>query len=175
MWLYQDGWPLSIVTQARAARRAGGRAARQALKAAPPPNEHGRLCFLRALIEKTLQTAARDITLYGQDPECDLDLTDARMHFGTAGAAVHTVDVDAREYRESTLDDLYDAARIVDTLEHIHFFQRPIVARDITSDLDLDVNTLYACWSTNPPECMRVCSVVVLRASSSTTIFLVRF
>ena len=204
MWLYQDGWPLSIVTQARAARRAGGRAARQALRAAPLPieeravkagplsgryaplgatqiravheagltvlediglanalpscvemvcdagghvNEHGRLCFPRALIEKTLQTAARDITLHGQDPECDLDLTDARMHFGTAGAAVHTVDVDAREYRESTLDDLYDAARIVDTLEHIHFFQRPIVARDMTSDLDLDVNTLYACLS----------------------------
>ena len=36
-------------------------------------------------------------------------------------------------------------ARIVDALEHIHFFQRPLVPRDMTSSLELDVNTLYAC------------------------------
>ena len=50
-----------------------------------------------------------------------------RVYFGTAGAAVHMVDPATRDYRESELRDLYDAARIVDALEHIHFFQRPLV------------------------------------------------
>ncbi len=38
-------------------------------------------------------------------------------------------------------------ARIVDVMDHIHYFQRPIVARDMTGGFDLDVNTAYACLS----------------------------
>ena len=68
-----------------------------------------------------------------------------RVHYGTAGAAVHLVDVEKREYRESLLQDIYDAARIVDGLDNIHFFQRPMVPRDIPDPLDMDFNTLYAC------------------------------
>jgi trimethylamine---corrinoid protein Co-methyltransferase len=110
-------------------------------------NEHGRLSFPRDLIARTLEVAARDVQLVGRDSAHDLDLSGARMHFGTAGAAVHVADVETREYRESTLADLYDAARLVDNLEHIHFFQRCMVARDMPTDLELDVNTLYACVS----------------------------
>ncbi|MGI9511393.1 MAG: trimethylamine methyltransferase family protein, partial [Anderseniella sp.] len=61
--------------------------------------------------------------------------------------AVHLVDPIERTYRESTLDDLYDAARLVERLENIHFFQRPMVARDLADPRDLDLNTLYACVS----------------------------
>ena len=68
-----------------------------------------------------------------------------RVHYGTAGAAVHLVDVEKREYRESLLQDIYDAARIVDGLDNIHFFQRPMVPRDIPDPLEMDFNTLYAC------------------------------
>ena len=68
-----------------------------------------------------------------------------RVHYGTAGAAVHLVDVEKREYRESLLQDIYDAARIVDGLDNIHFFQRPMVPRDVPDPLDMDFNTLYAC------------------------------
>ena len=68
-----------------------------------------------------------------------------RVHYGTAGAAVHLVDVEKREYRESLLQDIYDAARLVDGLDNIHFFQRPMVPRDIPDPLEMDFNTLYAC------------------------------
>ncbi len=186
----------------RVARRAGGRAARQALRAAPlaedvrpvragltggtysplteagvqrihqaaldaceqigfadaPPSgveiltgaggvlgEDGRIRLPRALIEDMLAKAARDITLHGQAPKHDLHLTGTRVHYGTAGAAVHVVDVEKREYRESTVQDLYDAARIVEVLDNVHFFQRPMVCRDIVDNLEMDLNTLYAC------------------------------
>ncbi len=69
------------------------------------------------------------------------------MHFGTAGAAVHIVDVEKNEYRESYLQDLYDAARIVDNMDNIHFFQRPLVPRDVLGELNMDMNTLYASLS----------------------------
>lgn len=183
-------------------RRAGGRAARQALRAAPlaedvrpvraglsggrynplsdadirrihqaaldaceiigfadaPPSgvaaltgagavqgDDGRIRIPRALIEDSLAMAARDITLFARDPRHDLQLSGARVHYGTAGAAVHLVDVETRTYRESTLQDIYDAARIVDRLDNIHFLQRPMVPRDVTDNYELDLNTIYAC------------------------------
>lgn len=194
--------PEDVCEPRRATRRAGGRAARQALRAAPlaedirpvrpglaggtyrPLTEagvqrihqaaldaceqigfadapatgveiltgagarlgdDGRIRLPRALVEDMLARAARDITLCGQDPRHDMTLAGARVHYGTAGAAVHLVDVETREYRESTVQDLYDAARIVETLDNVHFFQRPMVCRDIPDNLEMDLNTLYAC------------------------------
>jgi len=109
--------------------------------------DEGRLLFPRALVEDTIASAARDITLFGQDPKHDMLLSGTNTHFGTAGAAVHMVDCETREYRESTLADLYDVACIVDAMDHIHFYQRSLVPRDMTSSMDMDVNTAYACAS----------------------------
>lgn len=105
----------------------------------------GRIRFPRRLVLDTIAKAARNIMLHGQDPRHDMRVGGRRVHYGTAGAAVHVVDVEKREYRESLLQDIYDAARIVDGCDNIHFFQRPMVPRDIPDPLDMDLNTLYAC------------------------------
>ncbi|MEM7505636.1 MAG: trimethylamine methyltransferase family protein [Pseudomonadota bacterium] len=107
--------------------------------------DDGRLRFPRALVEDMLAVAARDISLCARDPKHDLHLSGTKVHYGTAGAAVHMVDVEKREYRDSTLQDLYDAARIVDCLDNVHFLQRPMVCRDVLDNYELDLNTLYAC------------------------------
>ncbi len=110
-------------------------------------NEHGRIVFPRALVEDVIAGAGRNFTLYGQHPSHHMEVGGNRVYFGTAGAAVHVVDARTGEYRESTLADLYDAARLVDSLEHIHFFQRPMVARDMVEPRELDLNTCYAAVS----------------------------
>ncbi|PPB80463.1 trimethylamine--corrinoid protein Co-methyltransferase [Albidovulum inexpectatum] len=106
--------------------------------------DDGRIRFPRALVEDMLAVAARDITLHGRDPKYDLHLSGTRVHFGTAGAAVHVVDAITGEYRDSTAQDLFDAARIVQHLDNVHFFQRVMVARDIADPLEMDLNTIYA-------------------------------
>jgi trimethylamine---corrinoid protein Co-methyltransferase len=108
-------------------------------------NAKDRLCIPRALVEDTLANCARNFVLHGRDPKHDMQPSGNRVYFGTAGAAVHIVEPETRTYRESVLADLYDAGRIVDTCEHIHFFQRPITARDMITGHDLDINTMYAC------------------------------
>jgi trimethylamine--corrinoid protein Co-methyltransferase len=105
----------------------------------------GRLRFPRALVEDMLAKAARGITLHGRDPRHDLTLSGTRVHYGTAGAAVSMVDVEGGSYRDSTVQDLFDAARIADRLDNIHFLQRPMVCRDIADNREMDLNTLYAC------------------------------
>ncbi len=106
--------------------------------------DQGRLLFPRALVEDTIAKALRSFTLHGQRPEHDLDFGSKKFYFGTAGAAVHMVDPRSREYRDSTLVDLYNAARVVDQMEHIHYFQRPLVPRDLVESRDMDFNTCYA-------------------------------
>ncbi|MDD9910566.1 MAG: trimethylamine methyltransferase family protein [Ahrensia sp.] len=107
----------------------------------------GRLRFPRGLVMDTIAAANRSFALHGRDPKHDIHPQGSKVHFGTAGAAVHVVDLENNAYRESYLRDIYDAARIVETLDNIHFFQRPMVARDITDPREMDLNTLYACLS----------------------------
>lgn len=106
--------------------------------------QDGRLRFPRAVVEDALSKAHRDLTLYGRDPKHDMLLSGSRVHYGTAGAAVHMVDVDTEEYRDSTVQDLFDAARIADRLDNIHFLQRPMVCRDILDNREMDYNSVYA-------------------------------
>ncbi len=109
--------------------------------------DDGRIRFPRALVEDMLAKAARGITLHGREARHDLHLSGTRVHYGTAGAAVHLVDATGRAYRESTVQDLHDAARIADKLDNIHFLQRPMVCRDIPDNREMDLNTIYACVS----------------------------
>jgi len=102
-----------------------------------------RLRFPRSVIEETMEKCCRNLTLHGQDPKHDLQLTGQKVHFSTAGAAVMIADPENNEYRESTAQDLYDMARIVDQCEHIHMFQRTCVLRDITDNYAMDINTTY--------------------------------
>ncbi|MEM7748054.1 MAG: trimethylamine methyltransferase family protein, partial [Pseudomonadota bacterium] len=64
-------------------------------------------------------------------------------------------------------------ARLTQALDNVHFFQRPMVCRDITDNLELDLNTIYAsCAGTtkhigtsfaepdNVPECMELLHMI---------------
>ncbi|MEM6759651.1 MAG: trimethylamine methyltransferase family protein [Pseudomonadota bacterium] len=109
--------------------------------------EDGRIRFPRALVEDTLANANRTITLCARDPAHDLALAGTRVHFGTAGAAVHLVDANGRDYAESTVQDLHDAARICDVLDNIHFCQRPMICRDVPDTVEMEYNSVFACVS----------------------------
>ena len=117
------------------------------VKAGAQLGDDGRLRFPRGLVEEMLSKAAKTVTLSGRDPKHDLDLTGNKVHYGTAGAAVHMVDVEGRNYRDSTVQDLFDAARIVEQMDNIHFLQRPMVCRDIPDNREMDYNTIYAAVS----------------------------
>ena len=105
--------------------------------------DRGRLLFPRALVEDTLAKAGRHFVLHGQDPQHDMEPWDARVYFGTAGAAVNIVDAFTGAYRDSTVLDMYDIARVVDAMEHVHFYQRAVVARDLVIPREMDFNTAY--------------------------------
>ncbi|MGB0785288.1 MAG: trimethylamine methyltransferase family protein [Alphaproteobacteria bacterium] len=105
----------------------------------------GRLYYSKDMIEDMLALANRAPVLFSQDGHNDLHPYGNKVYYGTAGAAVHVVDVETKDYAESTLADLYKAARLTNGLDNVHFFQRPMVCRDLLDNREMDLNTLYAC------------------------------
>ena len=123
--------------------------------------QDGRLTFSSELIDKALAGLSGGFTLHGQVPGHELDLSGTRVYMGTGGAAPNIRDMQTGLYRDSTLCDLFDVARLVDQFENIHFFNRPLVARDMPDEYALDLNTAYAslsgtgkhvCTSASQPE-----------------------
>jgi len=107
--------------------------------------QDGRLRLPASLVERALSEMQRRFTLYGQTQGHEMVLSGTRVHMGSGGAAPTIVDLETGHYRDSTLRDLYDAARLVDSLANIHFFSRSLVATDLPDPRTLDINTAYAC------------------------------
>ncbi|MEO1678188.1 MAG: trimethylamine methyltransferase family protein [Pseudomonadota bacterium] len=105
---------------------------------------YGRVLFPRALVEDAIASAAKTFTLHGRDEARSIEVGGDRVHFGTGGAAVQTLDLDTGLYRPSTLADLRDFTRLQDTLENISWFTRCCIATDVEDSFELDVNTAFA-------------------------------
>ena len=108
-------------------------------------SDTGRLLYPRALVEDTLAKAAGRFTVHGRDPRFDFEARNGTVNFCTGGAAVKMLDLDTRDYRPSTLRDVYDLARLCDVLDNLQWFARPVVATDVEDLFEFDANTLYAC------------------------------
>ena len=107
-------------------------------------NASGRLCFPGPLIEDIIAGAAKEFVFHGRESRHDFMVGGERVYFGTGGAAVQTLDMDSGHYRPSTLKDLYDFSRLVDSLKNVSWFTRCCVATDVPDNFELDINTVYA-------------------------------
>lgn len=115
-----------------------------------------RVYFPRRMVEAALERANRDVVLYSKDGRNDLHLRGKRVHLGTGGAAVLVLDLESGYARPSRLRDIYDIGRLVDTLDNIHFYLRPVVARDVSNE-DIDINTFYVALTATTKHVMGGC------------------
>jgi trimethylamine--corrinoid protein Co-methyltransferase len=107
--------------------------------------EDNRLRFPRALVEDLINISAKEYICYAPDPRYDLEVSGQKVYFCTSGESVSILDYQSQSYRPTTLVDLYDAARLADTLEHIHSFGQPFIAAEYSSDVYVhDMNIAYA-------------------------------
>lgn len=104
----------------------------------------GRVLFPQDLVSEAISAAPKTVALHARDPKRTIEVGGDRVHFGTGGAAVQTLDLDTGLYRPSTLADLHDFARLQDTLTNVSWFTRCCVATDLEDNFELDVNTVYA-------------------------------
>jgi trimethylamine--corrinoid protein Co-methyltransferase len=107
--------------------------------------DDNRLRFPRTLIEDLIDISAKDYVCYAPDPRFDCEISGTKVYFSTSGESVSILDYESQSFRPTTLVDLYDAARLADTLEHIHTFGQPFIAAQYSSDIYVhDINIAYA-------------------------------
>ncbi|MDE0643344.1 MAG: trimethylamine methyltransferase family protein [bacterium] len=107
-------------------------------------DDNNRLHYPRSVVQRVVEEkAAKEWVWFGLDEDKSIELSGNKTHFGTAGAAVLVLDYQKRVFNPSTTADLYDAARLNNTLENIHFFVRTLVTRDLQEARDVDINTAY--------------------------------
>jgi trimethylamine--corrinoid protein Co-methyltransferase len=87
------------------------------------------------MVMKSISTVPKTITLYGRgDPRHNLRVEGKRVHFGTGGAAIYVLDLDTGTRRLATTKDVSDFARLVEALDHVHFFMIPLFPSDVSKD-----------------------------------------
>lgn len=112
----------------------------------------GRVFISAKQIDAAMEVMASEVLLAGRSPEYDLNLGGARVYMGTGGQAVKLLDLNGH-MRETKLADNYHIGRLVDTLDNIHFYMRPVVCRDLAAE-DMDINQFYACLASTKKHVM---------------------
>ncbi len=115
--------------------------------------DQSRIRFPEKLIEAQVKKAPGRVILYSRDGKNDLELTENRVYLGTGGAAIKVLDLETGKPRSTTLQDIYQIGRIVDRLNHIHFYLRPCIPTDI-AESDYDINMFYACMKSTAKHVM---------------------
>lgn len=104
--------------------------------------ERNRVYISRAMVEDAVAAASHRFILAGRDPTNDIEMGGERVYMGTGGAAVKVMDLDGT-VRSSRLDDIALIARLIDALDNIHFYQSPVIARNVPA-AQHDVNQAFA-------------------------------
>jgi len=97
----------------------------------------------RSLVQDAVDWAPSRVLLAGRDPKWDLELEGARVYIGTGGAALTVLDPETGQPRPAMLRDVAELARLVDALDHIHFYLVPVYPTELGKEV-VDVNTYYA-------------------------------
>ncbi len=105
-------------------------------------SDRNRVYIDARMIDEALALTPSEVLFAGRTTAHDLNLGGGRVYMGSGGQAVNVLDLNG-QVRESRLADNYHLGRLVDRLDHIHFFCRPVVSRDIDTDI-IDINQFYA-------------------------------
>jgi trimethylamine--corrinoid protein Co-methyltransferase len=91
------------------------------------------------LVEKAIQTAPRQVTVYSRDGTPAMRLTNGNSYFGTGENTIYIVDTDTGERRKWLLKDIQDSAQVQDQLPNIDY----VMPCGLASDCRPDLSPLY--------------------------------
>ena len=101
----------------------------------------------RALIEDSIASAPRSVTLCGRDPKHDITLEGSQVHLGTGGTAINVLDLETGKRRPSTSADVRDMGKLVDFCDWVHFFLINVFPNEIVDKAHVDLNRFYCALS----------------------------
>ncbi len=83
------------------------------------------------VVRSALANAPKSFTLYGADPEFQMEIGTDRINFAGLGTPTKIVDTETGEVRPTTLDDVRNHLRLIDALDHIDNSQMDLWPNDV--------------------------------------------
>lgn len=85
-----------------------------------------------SMVKKALQTAPKEMTLYGRDPKYDMKIPVSRWPFcATTGLGIYIRDIKTGKKRDSTVKDIADFIRLADGLSGVDFVWTSLTATEV--------------------------------------------
>ena len=84
-----------------------------------------------SLVRWAIEQAPGQFTLYGADPDFRLEIGTDQVNFAGLGTPTSMVDTETGELRPTTLEDLRNHLRLIDSLDHINNSQMDLWPTDI--------------------------------------------
>ena len=132
--------------------------------------KRGTVKIPEALIDMALKNAPKNITLYGRNPQHDIQLESGISHFGLGLNAQQVIDLETGERRFSTKEDVGRMARLADALPNIDFvvplgsaLDKPKSRQDM-HELDALLNNTekhIICWAENGQALLRMAAAAI--------------
>ncbi len=91
--------------------------------------------FPEFMVTEALQSAPSKFIACGRIPENDVTLESNRVGFTNFGEGIKVRDAKTGELRATVKEDIRDAARLVDAMEHIETYERAVLAHDVPSEV----------------------------------------
>ncbi|MCX6640712.1 MAG: trimethylamine methyltransferase family protein [bacterium] len=99
------------------------------------PNQSiGKLLFPRDLVEKSIQSATKSISLWDIPAEKEISLSGDQVHFDPGSAALFISDPQEQRIRKPVTADLQKYVVLVDKLPHFHLQSTALVSSDVPDD-----------------------------------------
>jgi trimethylamine--corrinoid protein Co-methyltransferase len=83
------------------------------------------------VVRSALEKAPKSFTLYGTDPDFQMEIGTDRTNFAALGTPTKIVDMETGELRPTTMEDVRNHLRLIDSLDHIDNSQMDIWPNDI--------------------------------------------
>ena len=122
--------------------------------------------FPAQLVEKAIETAPKEITLYTRDGQPALLLNTENSYFGNGSDCVYILDSVTGERRKFTKEDVGNAARVVDALENFDF----VMPAGIVSDKPVSTASVHAFQVTTFNTVKPVCYTATTRQETEAII-----
>ncbi len=102
--------------------------------------------FPPTLVEHSLGQCPSGMLLAARNPAYDIHEEGDRVYFGTGTLSIKVLDLETGAARMGVLQDCKDFARLVDALEHVHFFKAMIHPHDVNQKV-AELHMVYAAYS----------------------------
>ncbi len=118
------------------------------------------------LIVEALTNAPPSYVLCARDPALDLPLDGEHSYLSTDGCGVEVIDIETRERRRSTRQDVAESALVADYLPQIAFYW-PIVAAQDCPPQTRSLHELEAAWNNTTKHVQTECVITAREAEAA--------